>query len=105
MTMPVKKRFNQLSSQLSSERTPSTVFVTGLTDQQALLDIPKRQRASISVQNLGTHILTTGDIHLQVVAAEALRALKKRKGKGKVVRAISQGPSENIPYRETYRNK
>ena len=105
MTTPVKKRFDELSSQLSSERTRSTVFETRLTDQQALLDIHERQRAGISVQNLGTHILTTEDIHSQVVAAEALRASKKRKGKGKVVRAISQGPSENIPYRETYRNE
>ena len=104
MKTPVKNRFNQLSSQLSTERTRSTMFGARLDALTARINQPKRARAGISVSNLGTHILSTEDIHAQVIAAEASRAAKKRKGKGRVTQPDSPGPDEHNPFIQIYRD-
>ena len=43
----------------------------------------KRAWAGILVSNLGAQLISTEDIHVQLAMAEASRAAKKRRGRGK----------------------
>ena len=87
---------------MTTNRARLTMLETSLSELQALADLPKRARAGVSVENIGSYIISSEESHTQVAAIKAAREAKKREGKGKRARAGSPGPSKRNPFIERY---
>ena len=102
MTTPIKRHLISLADGYGASQTEVSMLRMRLRDAEAAQNVQKRARKGISVSNLGTFHITTDNIHAQVMAAEASRAAKKRKGKAKAVRADSQDPTEDLAFIQSH---
>ena len=71
-------------------------------DLRSAQESAKKRRTGVTVRDLGTFTVSTHEALGQVVALEAVRAMKKGNGKRKAVQADSPGPSEHDPGFEIY---
>ena len=96
MTTPIKRRMISLAEGFGAAQTELSMLKMKLRDAEAAAEGSKRKpRAGMSVAYLGTHILSTEGVHAQLASAEASRAAKKSKRKGKAKQVDGGDPTED----------
>lgn len=93
---PVNNRITSLVSAVEGANARNAVLEKenqGLSDTT---EARKRNRAGITVRNLGTHVVSTEDCLERVTAAEAVTTARKTKGKVREVPEGSPGLLQDI---------